>query len=461
VTDPPRLNRRTRSAPPAPVRIVHLGLGAFHRAHQAFYTDRVDEERNWGIAAFTGRRPEMAASLARQEGLYTLIERSGSGDEFSTIESIVEATDGTDLARLAELVAAPTTAIITLTVTEAGYRVRGGELDLDEDVQADLETLATSMQQPAALRTVPGRLVFALDARRRADGGPLAVVPCDNLADNAAAIRAALIGFATRVNPVLAAWIEDQVSFVGTCVDRITPATTAADIAEVSERRGYLDDAPVVTEPFHEWVLSGEFPAGRPAWERAGALFVDDVQPYERRKLWFLNGAHSLMAYFGQLRGLHTVDQAIADAECRQAVVDFWDLAQAQFGTGGLDLAQYRGQLLQRFANDRISHQLTQIAKDGSIKLRNRIVAIVDATPIPDATPALRVLAAWIDYLAGLPEVTPSHDPAAAEITAALAFDPHAQTDALLTLLEPAWGSNNDLRAAVHALRQPDQRSQP
>jgi fructuronate reductase len=449
---------------PAPIRIVHLGLGAFHRAHQAFYTDQVDLQREWGIAAFTGRRPDLATALAEQDGLYTLIERADSQDTFHTIASIVEAVDGSDLTRLAELVAAPTTAIITLTITEAAYRVRAGALDLDADITADLATLTARADDggPAALRTIPARLMLALDARRVAGAGPLAIVPCDNLADNAGAIRAAVVGVASRVDPALAQWIEEQVSFVGTCVDRITPASTVSDRAEVTRACGYLDNAPVVTEPFHEWELCGDFPAGRPDWERVGAQFVDDIRPYETRKLWFLNGAHSLLAYLGQLRGLPTVAAAIDDRECRAAVERFWDLAQAHLHDDELDLTNYRQQLLQRFANRRISHQLAQIATDGSVKLRNRVVPLVRAASPADRTPGLLVLAAWIDYLARFECVTPEMDVAATEIAAALDQEPSAQTRDLLSLLEPDWGFDDELQAAVHALRRrPDDATNP
>jgi fructuronate reductase len=302
---------------------------------------------------------------------------------------------------------------------------------------------------------VLGRLVAALDARRRAGGGPVAVVPCDNLADNAGVIRSAIADIADRVDPALAGWIETHVSFVNTCVDRITPATTAADIAEVARERGYRDNAAVVAEPFHEWVLCGDFPAGRPAWERAGAQFVADIRPYETRKLWFLNGAHSLMAYLGQSQGLSTVDEAIRDPHCRRAVDALWDLAKSQLRGEGLDLPTYRTQLLERFANRRISHRLAQIALDGSVKLRNRVVPLIlVAEPGTDLRPALAVLAAWIDYLATLPAVTTSLDPAAAEIAAALALEPSGQTRALLTVLVPSWRDDEELQTAVHVLRQ-------
>ena len=194
----PRLNRSLRPAAKAPVRIVHLGLGAFHRSHQAWYTHRAGDAAEWGIASFTGRRPDAALALAEQDGLFTLVERGDAGDSFEIIGSIVAAVDGADVARLAELVSAPATAIITLTITEAAYRLGAdGRLDLRAaDVVADLDVLARGAGNPA---TPLGRLVFALAARRAAGTGPLAVVCCDNLASNGTVARRAVTGLAARL----------------------------------------------------------------------------------------------------------------------------------------------------------------------------------------------------------------------------------------------------------------------
>jgi fructuronate reductase len=307
-TDLPQLNRTLRPLPKAPVRIVHLGLGAFHRSHQAWYTQQASDAAEWGIAAFTGRRPDAAVGLAEQDGLYTLVERADTGDSFSVLGSIVEAMDGADLQRLTDLVAAPETALVTLTITEAVYGLGAdGTLDITApDVVSDL-TLLGSGGRPA---TPLGRLVLALAARQESGSGPIAVVCCDNLSNNGSVARQAVAGLAGAWDAGLAAWIDTNVSFVSTSVDRITPRTTEQDIADVQEACGYRDNSPVVAEPFSSWVLSGDFPAGRPRWEDAGALFVEDIEPYENRKLWLLNGAHSLLAYAGQLRGHSTVAEA-------------------------------------------------------------------------------------------------------------------------------------------------------
>ncbi|MFD0823808.1 mannitol dehydrogenase family protein, partial [Micromonospora zhanjiangensis] len=210
-------------------------------------------------------------------------------------------------------------------------------------------------------------------ARHAGGAGPLAVVCCDNLPDNGAATARVVRGLAAAARPELARWIDGSVSFVTTMVDRITPRTTPADVRTVAELTGYVDAVPVVTEPFSEWVLSGDFPAGRPAWEAAGARFVDDVTPHETRKLLLLNGAHSLLAYAGGARGHDTVAAAVADPVCRGWLERWWDEAARYVPLPAAEVAAYRAALLRRFANPRIRHLLAQIAADGSQKLPIRL----------------------------------------------------------------------------------------
>lgn len=451
----PQLNRTTHVAAKPPVRIVHLGLGAFHRSHQAWYTSQASDAADWGIAAFTGRRPDAALALAEQDGLFTLVERADSGDSFSVVGSIVEAVDGADVQRLAELVSAPATAMVTLTVTEAAYRLGAdGQLDTTaSDVASDLALLASGSGNPS---TPLGRLVFALAARRAAGAGPLAVVCCDNLANNGTVARNAVAGLAQAWDTELAAWVEENVSYVSTSVDRITPRTTEADIAAVEAACSYRDNSPVVAEPFTNWVLSGDFPAGRPRWEDAGAVFVDHIEPYENRKLWLLNGAHSLLAYAGQLRGHTTVAQALADPQCLTAVESFWDEAEANLSgaaAGGADLQipAYRAALLARFSNARIAHHLAQIAMDGSTKLRMRAVPVLLAERAQGKSGAAAALmiAAWIDFSAAAETF---HDPLATEVAAANQLVGTERVRAVLALVDPAVAADDSVVELVSGL---------
>ncbi len=452
--DLPELNRRLRPSAAAPVRIVHLGLGAFHRSHQAWFTHHASDAQDWGIAAFTGRRPDAALALAAQDGLYTVVERADGGDKFAVVSSIVEARDGADLQRLSALLAARATAVVTLTITEAAYRLgSNGHLDRTApDVVADLALLAGGGNPTTPL----GRLVLGLAARRATAAGPLAVVCCDNLSNNGTVARNAVLGLAGAWDEDLAGWIEANVSFVSTSVDRITPRTTEADLAAVQAACGYRDTSPVVAEPFANWVLSGDFPAGRPRWEDAGAVFVTDIEPYENRKLWLLNGAHSLLAYAGQLRGHTTVAQALADPLCLQAVDKFWDEAEAVLRrTAGnaeeLQLPAYRDALLARFGNARIAHHLAQIAMDGSTKLRMRAVPVLRAERAAGRSGAAAALmiAAWIDFSAAAAAL---QDPRADEVAAANRLSGSERIRAMLELVDPVLAGDRGVAGLVEDL---------
>jgi fructuronate reductase len=443
----PALSRASVDRPAAPVRIVHLGLGAFHRAHQAWYTDAVDTEHEWGIASVTGRSPQAAEELAPQDGLFTVIERSATGDAATIVGSITEAVDGADVDRLVELLAAPSTAILTTTITEAGYRLTAdGSPDLaDEAVLADLAALGDGSAPATAL----GRILRGLAARRDAGAGPLAIVPCDNMPDNGPFVGRGLRQLAERVDPELAAWIDANVSFVSTSVDRITPKTTEADLTTAAELTGFRDAAAVVTEPFRDWVLSGNFPAGRPAWERAGARFVEDIDPFERRKLWLLNGSHSLLAYAGRLRGHETVATAVADPDCRRWVTDFWDEAVRHL-PDGLDLDAYRAALLERFDNARIEHRLAQIGMEGVTKLRVRIVPtlLAERAAGRSGEASIRVLAAWVELHRRGNELPDAQHEA---IEGALAGPDDRVVPELLRLIDERLVRDGDIAAAVEA----------
>jgi fructuronate reductase len=371
-----------RAVPAPPVRIVHLGLGAFSRSHTAWYTQASDDGSEWGIAAYTGRTRDLADRLTRQDGLYTLVERAEDGDRAEVIGSVARAHAGDDLPSLLRDLSASDTAIVTLTITEIGYRLAAdGGPDLEDPlVRRDREELTAVAAgrlspQDAAPETALGRLLLGLESRRRAEGGPIAIVSCDNLPDNGGRLARGVSAWADGIAPELGGWLDENASFVSTSIDRITPRISAEEDALLRARYG--DEAPVVAEPFHDWVLSGRFPAGRPAWESAGARFVDDLDPWESRKLRLLNGAHTLLAALGRLRGHETVAAAVADPVCRAAVDALWDDA-ARVLPADLGIPEYREALLERFANPRIEHRLQQIGQDTETKLRLRIVPVAE-----------------------------------------------------------------------------------
>ena len=412
------LSRAGHDRPAAPVRIVHVGLGNFFRAHQAWYTDRAPDATDWGIAAFTGRSPAMADALNPQGGLYTLITRAADGDTFDVISSISAVHAAADHDAWLGYWSDPELAIVTLTVTEAGYlRDAGGALDSTRsDVQADITALRED--PTAAAGTAPGRLVSGYLARRASGAGPIAIVPCDNLPDNGPALKRVIDELIAAVDPSLADWAATNVAFGTTMVDRITPATTDDHRASVLAALGVVDDSPVPTEPFSEWVIAGDFPKGRPAWDAAGALVVDDVVPFEQRKLWLLNGSHSLLAYAGTILGHETVADAIADPVARGWVEQWWDEAVRHLTLPAEDLAAYRAALLTRYANPNIRHALAQIAADGSQKIPVRILPTLRAELAAGRLPhgAARAVAAWTCHLRGLG--APVKDVRAAEVTA-------------------------------------------
>ncbi|MGL3200406.1 MULTISPECIES: mannitol dehydrogenase family protein [Curtobacterium] len=363
--------------------IVHLGVGAFARAHLAWYTAHVEGER-WGITAFTGRSPAVAEALAAQGCRYTLVTRGADGDTAEVVDTIVAAHPGGDDTAWRHVVASPETTVVTLTVTEQGYR-SGSD--------------------------VPARLVAALDARRAAGAGRLALVSLDNLTHNGEVLRSAVVDAADDEG--LRDWIESNVAFPSSMVDRITPATTADDVDDLAGLPGALEDdrVPVVTEPFAEWVLEDRFDGiDRPAWETSGVRLVDDVTPYEQRKLWLLNGSHSLLASLGLLLGHETVAQAMDDPRCRAAVEQLWDEAAAELPLPDDEVDAARVALVERFANPRIRHTLRQIASGGSQKLPVRVVDVLrhrlardpDAGIGPGAATAL---AAWWLHLTEQPDL--------------------------------------------------------
>ena len=396
-----------RTTPMPPVSHVHLGLGNFFRAHQAWFTSRAPDAADWGIAAFTGRSNDrsdaLAAALNDQDGLYTLVTREADGDRYEVVSSVVRVHLVTDHIAWLGYFADPQVQVVTTTVTEAGY-VRGADGGLDVELPEVIADLAALRGDPTAqVVTAPAKLVAGLAARREAGSGPLTVVPCDNLPSNGAAIERVVTDLAGLIDPALADWIADNIAFVTTMVDRITPEPTAADIAGAEAATGVRDRAAVVTEPFYEWVIGGKFAADRPRWEDAGATFTDDVEPFEDRKLWLLNGAHSLLAYAGSIRGHVTVADAMRDETCRTWLLQWWSAASPHLPQPAADNAAYCAALVERFANPRIHHRLDQIAADGSQKLPIRILPTLRRERAAGRLPAgvTRPLAAWVCHLRG------------------------------------------------------------
>jgi len=432
------------------VRIVHLGIGNFHRAHQAWYTAHAEDADQWGIAGFTGRRADMAEALRPQDGLYTLITRSPKGDDFELVGSLSAVHAAAEHDAYLDYLSRPDVAIVTITVTEAAYlRAPGGALDVDREVvQRDLEALREDPR--SSVGSLPARLVAGLLARRSAGAAALTVLSCDNLPENGEVTQTVVTDLARLVDDTLMSWIETNIDFATSMVDRITPGTTDEDRKLVKESCGYIDAYPVATEPFSEWVISGTFPAGRPRWESAGARLVDDVEPFEQRKLWLLNGSHSMLAYAGSIRGHQTIDEAIADGDCRSWVEAFWDEASRHLSLPADDITKYRQALLTRFSNPRAGDQLARIAADGSAKLPVRTLPTVRAERAAGRIPVgcATTIAAWVLHLRGFG--APIKDPgAAAAQAAANGVELDAAVPAVLNALEPGLGDDQDFVDAV------------
>lgn len=412
---PPRLNlARLEQLPSAAapavdpcalrVGIVHLGIGAFHRAHQAVYTEDAiaAEGGDWGICGVTQRSPAVVEQLRPQDGLYTLAQRDGAGERLRIIGAVRElhwAQASADTVR--ERIASPATRLITLTVTEKGYHhdPATNRLALDDpDVAADLAA--------GGSRTVVGQLVGGLAQRRRDDAGPVTVLCCDNLPDNGNVVRGLVTDFVRRApaSDGLGDWIAANVTFPSTMVDRITPAATEDDRSRIAAALGARDEAAVVTEPFTQWVIEDSFAAGRPAWERAGAIMTGDVRPYEQIKLRLLNGAHSALAYLAVLADEELVSDAVAPdlpfaALLRQLMAT--DVAPTLPVPEGFDLTAYQAELLERFANPALRHRTIQIAMDGSQKLPMRLLDTIRDRRRAGAEPVAATLgvAAWMRFV--------------------------------------------------------------
>ncbi len=389
---------------PCGIGIVHLGLGAFHRAHQAVYTDDVLSRHggDWAIHGVSLRGPGVRDQLAPQDGLYTVAERGPEGETLRVVGAVKAVTFAAESPEaLIERLAAPQTRIVTITVTEKGYchDPASGKLRPEHpDITHDLAN-------PTRPRSLPGFLLAGLRARRAAGAKPFTLVSCDNLPHNGRLLRGLILELAAQEDPDLAAWIEDEARFPATMVDRIVPATTEADRAKAEKRLGLRDEGLVVAEPFSQWVIEDDFVGARPPWEEAGAEMVREVAPYEEMKLRLLNGSHSLLAYLGYLAGYETVADTMADPDFRALAHAFMDREAGPTLKlpADADLEGYKAALLERFANPGLQHRTWQIAMDGSQKLPQRLLGSLRqrlAGGAPIDVLALAV-AAWMRYAGG------------------------------------------------------------
>jgi len=380
------LNRSSLSRLRAPVRIpgydvaavtpgiVHLGLGGFHRAHMARYTHALMGQRAdtlaFGIVG-AGLRPAdraMFDSLAPQDGLYSLIERNGTDETVTVIGSLASlAYAGDDTVALLDVIGDPRIRIISLTVTENGYCLNPATKELDPGHPLIRRDLA----DPARPASAIGVIVEAL--RRRRDGGQPAptLLTCDNIQHNGAVLRAAVLALARLRDKALADWIEREAAFPSTMVDRITPVTAPADIAYLAEHYGVGDRWPVVCEAFTQWIIEDRFTAGRPAWEEVGAQFVDDVAPYEAMKLRLLNGSHLAIAGLGRLAGLTYIDETMREPLLRDYMAALMDRETGPTlpPVPGIDLADYKRTLIERFANPAIKDTVERVNTDAPLNV--------------------------------------------------------------------------------------------
>ncbi|MFJ3058942.1 mannitol dehydrogenase family protein [Herbaspirillum sp. NPDC087042] len=383
--------------------IVHLGLGAFHRAHQALYTETAIAagDLRWGIIGVSLRSTDTRDALAPQDHLYTVAIRDAQGERLQVAGALLASLVAPESPQaVLDAMADARCHIVSLTVTEKGYCYDPASraLLLDHpDIVHDLRS--------AEPRSAIGFIVHALARRRHAGLPPFTVVSCDNLPANGDTTRGMVLAFATALDPALAQWIAAEVAFPNSMVDRIVPKTSADDLAHVTGCLGMEDAWPVMTEGFSQWVLEDRFCGPRPRWEEAGVTVVGQAAPYEHAKLRMLNGSHSTLAYLGALIGYETVDRAMEDPQLEHFVTTM--LAEEVEPTlERPGLPTYRAELMQRFRNPALKHRLQQIAMDGSQKIPQRLLGTLRQRRAAGLshTRLCFALAGWFRYLAGQDE---------------------------------------------------------
>ena len=424
-------------------RCVHLGFGAFHRAHQAVYADilATDHHSDWGYCEVNliGGEQQIA-DLNQQAGLYTVAEMSADGWTTRVVGVVNQAlhaqVDG--LEAVLDVMCQPQIAIVSLTITEKGYchSPATGQLMLEHPL------IAADLKQPQQPVSAVGVIVAALARRKAAGLRGFSVLSCDNMPENGHVTRNVVLAYARAIDPALASWIESEVTFPSTMVDRIVPAVTPETLQRIAEQTGVNDPVAVACEPFRQWVIEDNFVAGRPEWEKAGAELVHDVLPFEEMKLRMLNGSHSFLAYLGYLAGYPLINVCMEDANFRATARALMLNEQAPtLKVKGVDLARYADSLIARYENTALAHRTWQIAMDGSQKLPQRMLDSIRWHLANGSDWPLLALgvAGWMRYVHGVDEQGEAieiSDPLKAEIAAKVAQSEQgeARVTALLEL---------------------------
>jgi mannitol 2-dehydrogenase len=388
--------------------VVHLSVGSFHRSHQAMYFDELAERRitsAWGLTGVGLHRPEMREALTAQDGLYTVVSRAAAGDEARVVGILSRYLFAPEQrAAVIATLADARTRLVTLTITGNGYGTDPATGRLAADDPKILADAARAGEPHTAL----GFLVEALDRRRRDGLPPFTVLSCDNLADNGALARSALVDFASLRDERLARWIDEHGAFPSSVVDRITPSTSSADRELVARRFGIHDRWPVMTEPFSQWIIEDEFCDGRPPLDEVGAEFVADARPYALIKTRMLNGSHCSLGYLASLAGHDTMPAALHDgvfAEfIRRLMID--EVQPLLENATGVDLDGYRASTLERLANPRLADRLLRLCRNGSAKMPAHVLpSIAGARAAGRPSPLLTLaVAGWLRYLRGVDE---------------------------------------------------------
>ncbi|EOU9536612.1 mannitol dehydrogenase family protein [Cronobacter dublinensis] len=421
-------------------RIVHLGFGAFHRAHQAVYADILAAEHasDWGYCEINliGGEQQIA-DIRRQDNLYTVAEMSADAWRARVVGVVKNAlhaqVDGSEAVFAA--LCQPQVAIVSLTITEKGYchSPATGELVMDNPL------IAADLAHPQQPSSAVGVIVEALARRKAAGLKGFSVMSCDNMPENGHVARNVVTAYARAVDAQLAAWIEAHVTFPSTMVDRIVPAVTPQTLDKIAELTGVRDPAGVACEPFRQWVIEDNFVAGRPAWEKAGAQLVRDVVPFEEMKLRMLNGSHSFLAYLGYLAGYEHINDCMGDDHYRRAARLLMLNEQAPtLSVQGVDLARYADLLIERYSNPALRHRTWQIAMDGSQKLPQRWLDSIRWHRAHGSRHDLLTLgvAGWMRYVSGVDDAGNAID----------------VCDPLLTTIQQAVRTSENGEARVKAL---------